>query len=431
MASLGTTKVAVILALLGSIAVFIVTTLSAFALFRSAAMEEAEVQAGQRGEVVGRVALAPFLTDELVDLDPVAVSSLDRAGTTLIADGGASHVKVWSRAGMVLWADEKRLWGRTFPMDAEQRSLFESLGVSIALSDLDRQENEFDSVEGPQLLEVYFAMQTAQGQPVLVETYYPMSMVDEIAAEYRQRFLPVLFGGLALLTLAQVHLVILLARRLSRLRAERERLLAQVISVSDAERRRIAAEVHDGSVQELIGMSFALSAAVDAAPEDMKESLRTLAASARTTVRSLRSLLMSIYPFEVPDEGWAAGIEDLVGSLRLSGIDVEVRVPNQRMSPMEELLLLRVAREALRNTSAHAGASRVEVVVTEHRGAAVLEVADNGVGFSAETVAGRRRDGHLGLQLLSDLAANVGADLDVLSRPGQGTTVRLELAGKR
>lgn len=76
MASLGTTKVAVILALLGSIAVFIVTTLSAFALFRSAAMEEAEVQAGQRGDVVGRVALAPFLTDELVDLDPV-LSGID------------------------------------------------------------------------------------------------------------------------------------------------------------------------------------------------------------------------------------------------------------------------------------------------------------------------------------------------------------------
>ena len=116
--------------------------------------------------------------------------------------------------------------------------------------------------------------------------------------------------------------------------------------------------MHDGAVQELIGITFSLSAAADESPPPMNERLGGLAVATRHTVRSLRSLLNSIYPVEVPDEGWAAGLDSIINALRQRGVMVNVAVPDVRLSPANELLLLRVSLEALRNVDAHAHARR-------------------------------------------------------------------------
>jgi signal transduction histidine kinase len=300
------------------------------------------------------------------------------------------------------------------------------------VSDLTKSENAGEVAAGSsRLLEVYFGAKTSDGQRVLVETYYPYSLVEDRAAELRSRFTPLSIAALALLALAQVPLAIMLGRRLTRSRRERERLLERVISASDAERRRIAAEVHDGAVQDLIGISFSLEATADAAPAPIDESLHQLAGSTRTTVRRLRSLLSSIYPVEVPETGWASGLEDLVDALEESGVRVEQQIDPVRLTPFDELLLLRVARESLRNVDAHASAENVTVRLYERLGRVVLEVRDDGRGFSDANEVSSRREGHLGLQLLRDLATDVGATLDVDSDSGRGTTLRLELVGPR
>ena len=103
-----------------------------------------------------------------------------------------------------------------------------------------------------------------------------------------------------------------MTHRLRRLQTEREHLLERVIASSDIERRRIAAEVHDGAVQDLIGITFSLSAAADESPPPMSDRLGGLAVATRHTVRSLRSLLNSIYPVQVPESGWAAGLDDTI-----------------------------------------------------------------------------------------------------------------------
>jgi len=102
-----------------------------------------------------------------------------------------------------------------------------------------------------------------------------------------------------------------------------------------------------------------------------------------------------------------------------------------RLSPGNELLLLRVGREALRNIDAHAHASQVDITMTKTANAVTLLIADNGVGFDGETAASQRRVGHLGLQLLRDLSEDMGAVLVVDSQPGSGTTVHLELEENR
>ena len=264
-----------------------------------------------------------------------------------------------------------------------------------------------------------------------METYYPSSLVDDRATAQRRSFLPLLLVGLGLLTVAQIPLGRALVHRLRKLQEERENLLERVITSSDVERRRIAAEVHDGAVQDLIGITFSLSAAADESAAPMDERLGGLAVATRHTVRSLRSLLNSIYPVEVPDDGWAAGLDPTISALRQRGVAVNVEVPDVRLSPVNELLLLRVGREALRNVDAHARASKVDITMTKNGNAVKLVITDNGVGFDKEMAETQRQVGHLGLQLLRDLAEDMGAVLVVGSTPGSGTTVQLELEENR
>ena len=278
---------------------------------------------------------------------------------------------------------------------------------------------------------MYFGWKTESGTPLVVETYYPAKVVDDRATHLRRSFLPLLLAGFVLLTIVQIPLARALLKRLRRLQAERELLLERVITSSDLERRRIAAKVHDGAVQELIGITFSLSAAADEASPPMDERLGGLAVATRHTVRSLRSLLNSIYPVEVPASGWLAGLDPTISALRQRGVTVDVKVPEVRLSPANEALLLRVGREALRNVDAHARASLVTITMTKSGNAVKLSITDNGLGFNKEKAESQRQGGHLGLQLLRDLAEDMGAILEIESTPGSGTTVHLELEENR
>jgi two-component system NarL family sensor kinase len=401
-------------------------------LFQRTSQASAVKDAGQYGSLSGAAALAPFITDDLLTGSPEAIKKVSIAGEALISQGGATHVKVWSVAGKVLWSDEKELIGQTFAFEDDEKELLDGKGVLANLSKLDKDENKLEIAAGEtRLLQVYFGWLTPSNTPMVVETYYPASLVDARASDQRRSFLPLLLGGLGLLSVAQIPLARALMHRLKRLQREREHLLERVITSSDIERRRIAAEVHDGAVQELIGITFSLSAAADESLPPMNERLGGLAVATRHTVRSLRSLLNSIYPVEVPENGWAEGLDPIIGALRQRGVAVKVKVPEVRLSPANELLLLRVGREALRNVDAHARATKVNITMTKNGSTFKLLVTDNGVGFDREMAETQRQVGHLGLQLLRDLAEDMGAVLAVDSTPGSGTTVHLELEENR
>ena len=401
-------------------------------LFRRTSEHSAVQDAGRYGELSGKAALAPFVTDDLLTGGVEAKRKISIAGEALMKEGGAAHVKVWSVEGQVLWADEPQLIGRVFAFEDSEKPLLDGEGMIANLSKLDKDENQFEIAAGEtSLLQVYFGTKTPSGTPVVVETYYPASLVGSRAADQRRSFLPLLLGGLGLLAVAQIPLARALAHRLKRLQKERENLLERVIASSDIERQRIAAEVHDGAVQDLIGITFSLSAAADEAPKPLTDRLSGLAGATRHTVRSLRSLLNSIYPVQVPPDGWAAGLTSIVGALRQRGVKVNLNVPDIRLAPANELLLLRVALEALRNVDAHAYASQVDITLTKTGSSVALSISDNGIGFDKEMAISQRQIGHLGLQLLRDLAQDMGASLVVDSTPGSGTTLYLELDDNR
>ena len=150
--------------------------------------------------------------------------------------------------------------------------------------------------------------------------------------------------------------------------------------------------------------------------------LREAAAGTRRTIRELRTLLVDIYPPDLHRTGLEAALRDLVAPLAPRGSRRSVDVPPAlTLPPAVETLLYRCAQEALRNVAAHSRAQHVDVRIELDAEFARLTVEDDGRGFD-----GGVEEGHMGLQLLTDLAREAGGRLEVASSPGDGTRVCVE-----
>lgn len=344
------------------------------------------------------------------------------------------RVKILDRDGRVLYySDAPELIGTARPVDAEELATLDGSGVVTEQVDLSRPENELERGFGP-LLQVSMPVATPNGTVLLLQASLRFDSVAASGRELWTAFLPVLAVALVALALLQIPLAVRLARRVSDSRRERERLLGRAIEASDLERRRIASDLHDGTVQELAGLSMSLAAEADsvaATDPEAAEALRAGAARARRGVRSLRSVVMGIDPPNVRRAGLPAALSDLAAPLAGEGIAAKVEVPKGlALAPEAEALVFRAAREALRNVASHAHATRVGVRVTSDDGHVVLEVVDDGVGFSPHRPSEARANGHIGLDLLHDLAHDAGGTVDVSSSPGGGTRVRVEVPAR-
>ena len=147
----------------------------------------------------------------------------------------------------------------------------------------------------------------------MYEDYERSSTISASSQRQWQGLLPALAGALAVLYLIQLPLAYSLARRLRRRQQEREELLRRAIDASDLERRRIAADLHDGAVQRLAGVSLALAAAAGrngTSSRDQDHALRAAvseaAAETRETIRELRTMLVDIYPPTLQKSGLPA-----------------------------------------------------------------------------------------------------------------------------
>ena len=263
--------------------------------------------------------------------------------------------------------------------------------VAAELSDLSAPENRFERDQG-RLLEVYLPVPTPGGQTLLFETYSRYSSVTASAGAMWRQFLPVTVGALLLLQLLQVPLAWSTARRLVRSLAERERLLRRAVEATGAERRRIARDLHDGVVQDLAAANYSLvGARSQAAARGHREEADALdggAQALRRGIRSLRTLLVEIYPPSLHRAGLPAALRDLLDPLAGRGIEVRLRLPDAvEVSDATAELVFRVAQEAVRNVAEHSAASAVDVRL--EAGATVrLTVADDSPCSTPPTTSG-------------------------------------------
>jgi len=158
--------------------------------------------------------------------------------------------------------------------------------------------------------------------------------------------------------------------------------------------------------------------------------LTTAAGTVRASIRGLRSLLVDIYPPSLTTAGLVPALTDLTEVLAARNIVTHLSLDEDaaaRLTPDQQQLVFRIARECLRNAARHASARNVEVRLFQEGHATVLEINDDGTGFDPAPVLGNPEDGHFGLRTLTDVAASAGADLLLATAPGAGCRWRLEV----
>jgi two-component system, NarL family, sensor kinase len=413
---------------MASFVVVLVLIVGGLVVSRELARREALADARSSTDLLATTVIEPALTRPLLAGDPQAQAALTSVLEQRVLNDALVRIKIWTPSGRIVYSDEPRLIGSTYPLGAEERAALANHSTNAELSDASRPENRFETGLGP-LLEVYRPVASTSGEPLLFETYSRYDVVAARGSSLWRTFAPIIVGVAVLLLLVQVPLAWWMVRRLRESQADREVLLRRALDASDDERRRIAGNLHDGVVQDLAGASLALSGAAEAAARDADSSaplLRQAAAAVREAIGGLRSVLFEIYPPNLRSTGLTSALSDLAAPMAARGLQVDVRVAaNVTMSDAGEALLFRVAQEGLRNVVKHARATRVVIDVRQRSDGVVMTMHDNGVGCDPRAVVSAPEPGHVGLPWLGDLAASAGAQLALASAPGDGTTLRL------
>jgi two-component system NarL family sensor kinase len=372
----------------------------------------------------------PRLTPAVVRGDRAALISFNEAMQRYVLRGSLARVKVWDANGRIIYSDESRLIGQTFPLGPEEREALLGQGSPDSeISDLSRKENTYERPVG-KLLEVYVGVRSSTGQPILFEAYFDYQAVSDAGLRQWKSYAPPALAALLLLQLVQIPFAWSLARRLERQQQDRQQLLQHAVDASDAERRRIAGDLHDGVVQQLTGLTYALDAA-RLQGLDLHRDIELIGRTAtqlRTTTGELRSLLVDIYPPNLAEEGLPAALAELASGLENAGVHVDLDVDSTADLPPEvSSVLFRSAQEVLRNVVTHSRAQTVELQAVSDGSTAVLVVDDDGRGFDQSDMAARLTDGHIGLRSLGDLVARAGGRLTVTSAPGRGTRAEVRV----
>jgi signal transduction histidine kinase len=423
-------------AITAALIVFIIVAAAGTVAARKASEKESVNVALQTTGVMATSVVEPTLENDLLAKDPVVrQEALDRLDKIIrrrvLGNAGVIRVKIWTEDGRIVYSDEPRLIGDVFPLAAEERQAMHTPSTKAEVTNLRLPENRFESGER-KLLEVYRPVWMPDNTPLLFETYSRYDQVTLRSGQLWRGFAGITLTSLLLLMVCFTPLVWALVARLRRSQRQHDLLRDRAISASEQERRRIAATLHDGVVQELAGVSFVVAGAADrarsAGDDALSGRLQTVAGTVRASIGGLRSLLVDIYPATLRDAGLSVALTDLIATLRSRDIAVDLELPDELdLPPQTEALVFRVAQEVLRNVARHSGAGAVSVRLRQIHGVVLLDIADDGAGFDVEAVLANPPEGHLGIRLLADAASEAGATLSVASAPARGTRWRLEV----
>jgi signal transduction histidine kinase len=219
----------------------------------------------------------------------------------------------------------------------------------------------------------------------------------------------------------------------------RVRLLQQAIDASNTERERIAAGIHDGVVQDLVGLTFSLGAYANSdlsklsTPElaELSALLGAGAETSRVATRDLRTLIIEIAAPKLKQEGLRAALDDLLHNIS-GNVETTLDMPDEidSLAESQQALLYRVAQEALRNSMKYSEATHLKVGISKEEQSIVLLVADNGKGFTVIDRAKRQEEGHVGLTLLERTVKDGGGAFEIWSQPGEGTRITMRVPAR-
>jgi hypothetical protein len=207
----------------GIVAVVIGVAVAGAFASRRVAEREAVTDAAHTTDLIARQVVQPAITNGLVSGDPAALAALDRVVRSQVLGSSVVRVKLWTATGRIVYSDERRLIGQTFPLGSQERAALTRPAVYAEVSDLQRPENRFERGRG-KLLEVYRPVWTPSGQPLLFETYSPYRQVTQRTGELWRGFAGITLSSLLILVALLLPLVAA-AEPVSRAQTQREVLL--------------------------------------------------------------------------------------------------------------------------------------------------------------------------------------------------------------
>jgi two-component system sensor histidine kinase UhpB len=230
--------------------------------------------------------------------------------------------------------------------------------------------------------------------------------------------LPVL-GGPDVATLARTF-----NEMLDRLEAERRESARQALRVQEGERKRVARELHDEVGQTLTAMMLQIESLAAKIPEHLRGELDELRETARLGATDVRRIAVRLRPEALEDLGLQSALSALATSFgEHAGLQIDRRL--QRVGPLseeQELVVYRVAQEALTNIARHARARHVELSLGEASGKVTLRVSDDGRGIPPDALTSAT-----GIRGMRERAMLIGAQLTIGTSDQGGTEVALQV----
>ena len=211
---------------------------------------------------------------------------------------------------------------------------------------------------------------------------------------------------------------------LDRLEAERRESARQALRVQEGERTRVARELHDEVGQTLTAMMLQIESLAAKIPEDLRDELDELRETARLGATDVRRIAVRLRPEALEDLGLQSALSALATSFgEHAGLRIDRRLQRvDSLSEEQELVVYRVAQEALTNVARHARASTVELSLDQDQGEVTLRVCDNGRGLPADALASTT-----GIRGMRERALLIGAQLSIVSPAAGGTELVLRV----
>lgn len=205
--------------------------------------------------------------------------------------------------------------------------------------------------------------------------------------------------------------------------------IAALSTAQEAERARLARELHDEIVQQLIALGHGVDRVqrmVERDPAQATERLQTMRTSITALVDELRTLIGDLRPPALAELGLLPAVELLLGRNGEDGPEVTLVVQGdeRRLAPQSELVLFRIVQEAWSNIRHHAQARRADFTFAYEDDGLHLTITDDGVGFVPPSEADAP-DGHWGLRGMRERAELTGGTFEVTSEPGRGARLHL------
>jgi signal transduction histidine kinase len=257
--------------------------------------------------------------------------------------------------------------------------------------------------------------------------------MDQLARERRSarliqdQLMRDLETGLKRSQLAAVNLKLETERRAAA-EADLSNVLRRTVEDQEAERVRIARELHDTLGQSLTLLQLGLDGLGHASPDEneLKQRIAGMKTLAADVGREVNRLAWEIRPTALDDLGIQNAIQSLIDSWSQKSnvqYELQMNLTGERLAAPIETALYRVLQEALTNVVRHAGASHVSVILALQGQHVTLIVEDDGRGFGANSETSERDSGRLGLLGIRERLSLVGGSLEIESTPGKGTTL--------